>query len=246
MCQFLPQERVQDFAKQNAQQLFISTQRSVCSDELNDDSDNLKRMRSLHLNGGKRLQQIQGLLEQNERRVELLQSVVDDICRRDTLAQKMDVIEKKLAWLEYEREHDRYKVIDADLKIAKNALAETTQKKKELDKHLAELDGERGAYEKQLDAETTKSKQCQREVERIAKEIDEAEYAMQRAGRELAEVEKAAAEYSATLAENKLVLKIFQKVCCTTPIAVVPSAGNPHHHGNCVNIRPHRKWTTIC
>lgn len=213
MCQFLPQERVQDFAKQNAQQLFISTQKSVCSDELNENFDSLKEMRALHLNGGKKLQQIQGLLQQTERRVELLQSVVDDIHRRDTLAQKMDIIEKKLAWMEFETEHDKYTEIDGDLKLAKKALVETTKKKQELDKHLAELDAERSVFEKELDGETTKSKQCQRKVDRTANEMLEAETELIRAEKDLKAVEQSAAEHSNSLREARLVLQIFKKVC---------------------------------
>lgn len=213
MCQFLPQERVQDFAKQNAQQLFMSTQKSVCSDELNEEFDHLQNMRTMHLNGGKRLQEIQSLLTDNERRVELLQGTVDDINRRDVLAKKKDVIEKKLAWIEFEETFVKCNEIKSDLKIAQKALNETEQKKRALDTHIRGIDAERATFEKQLSDDTARSKQCQRELERIVGDIEAADGNLQRKQNEIKALEQSAAEYANNLAENKTVLEIFETVC---------------------------------
>lgn len=212
MCQFLPQERVQDFAKQDSQQLFISTQKSVCSEELNEYYENLKEMREQHLSGGKRLQQIQNSMLDNERRVELLQGIVDDIQRRDTLAKKKSNIEKKLAWMDYEEAATKYKAIHDDLKLAKKALEDSTQKKNLLDQQVREVDTGRKQLEAQFLDETKKSKNCQREMNRTIEVIENAEHKLSRAEAELREIENSATEYAANINENKMVLMMFEKV----------------------------------
>lgn len=212
MCQFLPQERVQDFAKQDAQQLFMSTQKSVCSEEIIEYYEKLKDMRTVHLSGGKRLQNIEDALLDNERRVELLQGIVGDIQRRDVLAEKKGNIEKKLAWMNYEEAAAKHKAMSDDLKLAKKSLEESTQKRNALDHQVREVDNGRKQYEAQFLDVNTKSKNCQRDLDRTIEEIESAEYKISRAEAELRDVENSAAEYTANINENKLVLMVFEKV----------------------------------
>lgn len=115
LCQFLPQERVQDFAKQNPQELFASTQKSVCSDEMFEQFDKLKELRSEQLCGDKQLKRTAELLHENERRIELLQTAVDNIRRQDALVQRKNVIEKKLAWMDFEDLFIKCKEAEKDL-----------------------------------------------------------------------------------------------------------------------------------
>lgn len=53
LCQFLPQDRVQDFAKMNAQELFANTQLSVCSDEVQGQFRSLRDLRQKQMDIGK-------------------------------------------------------------------------------------------------------------------------------------------------------------------------------------------------
>lgn len=71
LCQFLPQDRVQDFAKMNAQELLDSTQISVCSPEVAEMLSQLKVLRSTQLNGAKDLAESQAKLNEHEQRAEV-------------------------------------------------------------------------------------------------------------------------------------------------------------------------------
>lgn len=46
LCQFLPQDRVQDFAKMNPQEILVNTQMSVCSAECIEMFEKLKQLRN--------------------------------------------------------------------------------------------------------------------------------------------------------------------------------------------------------
>lgn len=67
LCQFLPQDRVQDFAKMDPQTIFINTVYSVCSHETINTFEELKKMRQGQLTEGddvrkkkEELEQLQG------------------------------------------------------------------------------------------------------------------------------------------------------------------------------------------
>lgn len=212
MCQFLPQERVQDFAKQDAKELFMSTQKSVCSEEIIEYYNKLKGTREKHLSGSKRLKEIENDLLDNERRVELLQGIVEDIQRRDTLAKKRGNIEKKLAWMDYEEAATKYKAVNDDLKLAKKSLAESIQKKSVLDQRVREIDIDRKQLEARFLDETKKSKIHRSQMDEVLDEIESAENKISRAQAELRATESSAAEYTANINENKLVLMVFEKV----------------------------------
>lgn len=70
LCQFLPQDRVQDFTKMNAQDLLQNTQISVCPPETAEALANLKAIRIKQTNQGKDLQDSIAKLREHEQRNE--------------------------------------------------------------------------------------------------------------------------------------------------------------------------------
>lgn len=69
LCQFLPQDRVQDFAKMNPQELLLNTQCSVCSTECVEMFEGLKQLRAQQKDGGNDLANQIKKLNENEGRV---------------------------------------------------------------------------------------------------------------------------------------------------------------------------------
>lgn len=119
MCQFLPQDRVQDFAKQNPQELLNSTQVSVCPRDVIEHLNKLKELRHEQLSGKNSVQTYQTALKENEERIEILRVHVKNIKQKNKLVEQRDVCEKKQKWIEYEDMYnDCQKLID-DLKVAK-------------------------------------------------------------------------------------------------------------------------------
>lgn len=70
LCQFLPQDRVQDFTKMNPQELLDNTQSSVCSPEIEEALRNLKELRSQQKNSGKVLNDNKKMLDEQVKRNE--------------------------------------------------------------------------------------------------------------------------------------------------------------------------------
>lgn len=70
LCQFLPQDRVQDFTKMNAQELLHNTQISVCPPETATVFDTLKAKRIEQKNQGSDLQDSIVKLREHEQRTE--------------------------------------------------------------------------------------------------------------------------------------------------------------------------------
>lgn len=185
LCQFLPQERVQDFAKQNPQELFASTQKSVCSDQMFEQFDKLKELRTQQLCGDKQLKRTAELLRDNERRFETLQTAVEQIRRQDALVQRKNVIEKKLAWMDFEDAYVKCKEVDKDLTVAKKEYETELKKKREFEQLAGDKERERQKYEKSLTSEATKKKKCVDELQRITVEIEKLESALTAAQHDL-------------------------------------------------------------
>lgn len=211
LCQFLPQERVQDFAKQNPRELFASTQKSVCSDELIDCFDKLKELRSSQLDGDKQTKKIADLLQENERKVQQMQATVDDIRRQDELVRRKNVIEKKLAWMDFEEMFVKCKEIDKELKAIQQECEVYVKKRKDLEKHVAEKTKERQKYEKSLASETTKKKKHFEELNRIAGEIEKLESELNRAKGDLDAYIQSAQEREYKINENQIVLNTYRQ-----------------------------------
>lgn len=69
LCQFLPQDRVQDFAKMNPQELLHNTQSSVCSPECSEMFEKLKELRAQQKGDGNTLITQISKLSENEGKV---------------------------------------------------------------------------------------------------------------------------------------------------------------------------------
>lgn len=69
LCQFLPQDRVQDFAKMNPQELLHNTQSSVCAPLCGELFEKLKQLRAQQKGDGNTLIQQVSKLSENEGKV---------------------------------------------------------------------------------------------------------------------------------------------------------------------------------
>lgn len=213
LCQFLPQERVQDFAKQNPQELFASTQKSVCDEEMINTFDQLKELRFNQLNGNKQIQKTEDLLKENERRVELLQPSVDNIRRQDALVHRKSVIEKKLAWMDFEESYVKCKEVDKDLAVAQKNLNEEVKKRDELQKLADGKIKERQKYEKSLASEANKKKKCVDELNRISGEKEKMDTELRNAKSELDACIQSAEERVCKINESTVVLNTYKQEC---------------------------------
>uniref|UniRef100_A0A336MNE2 Structural maintenance of chromosomes protein 5 n=1 Tax=Culicoides sonorensis TaxID=179676 RepID=A0A336MNE2_CULSO len=103
LCQFLPQDRVQDFAKMNPQEMLLNTQMSVCSPEVQEHFQTLCDLRESQLKEGKEASTRQKELEDLIARNEALRPQIENMRVRDDMIKDLEIGKKKLAWLDYEK-----------------------------------------------------------------------------------------------------------------------------------------------
>lgn len=102
LCQFLPQDKVQDFSKMNTQALLENTERSVGDPKLLEYHQELKKQRTnfkelqLDVTNKKRL------LESKIQRHDGLQQTVSTIKERKLIKKKITTLKQKKAWILYE------------------------------------------------------------------------------------------------------------------------------------------------
>lgn len=211
LCQFLPQERVQDFAKQNPQELFASTQKSVCSDTLNQTFVKLIELRNLQLSGNKMVEKTTDLLRDNERRIELLQTSVDNIHRQDELVRKKNVIEKKLAWMEFETIYLECQEIDKDLTLAQKNHEEKMRLKRDLEKLASDKTKERQKYEKSLASESLNKKKFSDALKADSRKMNDLENVIHEAKKQLDAYVENANQHEQKVVENQIILETYEQ-----------------------------------
>ncbi|XP_017072488.1 structural maintenance of chromosomes protein 5 [Drosophila eugracilis] len=100
LCQFLPQDRVQDFSKMNPQELLLNTMSSVCDDELTSNFNLLKQLRTQQTNANTNREKEKSDLVKKKKRLEQLQMTVAHYKEREEVKQKLQVFSAKKLWIE--------------------------------------------------------------------------------------------------------------------------------------------------
>lgn len=113
---FLPQDRVQDFTKMNAQELLLNTQLSVCSTDINSAFQSLVSIRESQLKKNDCKTEIQTRLNDNRNRNDQLRSLIETNNLKKQLEAKVKVLTIKKEWLAIEKMQEELKVIEADIK----------------------------------------------------------------------------------------------------------------------------------
>ncbi|KRT79012.1 hypothetical protein AMK59_7516, partial [Oryctes borbonicus] len=102
LCQFLPQDRVQDFAKMNKQELLKQTKKALCRDDLIEKQQNLIAKKDRHKaileTSSKRSKKLQEAKDANLR----LESKVNNFNKRKKFLTVIKTIDRKIAWRKYE------------------------------------------------------------------------------------------------------------------------------------------------
>ncbi|CAD6991075.1 unnamed protein product [Ceratitis capitata] len=127
LCQFLPQDRVQDFAKMDPQKIFFNTINSVCSHETINTFEELKNLRQSQLNEGNGVRKKKEELEQLQIQCNSLQQRLERFNEQQEYQNKLDVCEAKKLHLEASTLDEQKKQQTKDLTLAKRKLEEDQQ-----------------------------------------------------------------------------------------------------------------------
>lgn len=118
LCQFLPQDRVQDFAKMNKQQLLDNTLKTVGAADSQNIYTSLKEMRKEEINIEKELTDLSRDLDTDTHRVERMENEVKSIKKRQEIVKNVAVMKQKRAWIQYDEKLKEKQTLLSDRKQA--------------------------------------------------------------------------------------------------------------------------------
>lgn len=102
LCQFLPQDRVQDFAKLNKQDLLKETQKALCRFDLIEKQEALVNNRVNHKDLIRSIENSQKKLQEAQEANVRLEGRVQNFNTKKIYTEKVEHIERKMAWIAYE------------------------------------------------------------------------------------------------------------------------------------------------
>lgn len=120
LCQFLPQDRVQDFAKLNKQQLLKETQIALCRQDLLENQETLIECREQHKKMLASIEKNEKELKESKEANSRLEGLVKNFNQKKIYLEKIQHIERKIAWIMYDN-------IRVKLQEAKNDKVKASQ-----------------------------------------------------------------------------------------------------------------------
>uniref|UniRef100_A0A6P7F6B6 Structural maintenance of chromosomes protein 5 n=1 Tax=Diabrotica virgifera virgifera TaxID=50390 RepID=A0A6P7F6B6_DIAVI len=136
LCQFLPQDRVQDFAKLNKQELLRETQKALCRFDLIEKQDllvqNREHHKQLHNSIAKSQQKLQESVDLNVR----LEGRVQSFNKKKEYTEKIQHIERKIAWRTYEEKRGELDEIKKDKNKAQEVYDKYKTSMKPIEKEI--------------------------------------------------------------------------------------------------------------
>ena len=189
LCQFLPQDKVVEFAAMTPVELLQSTQRAAAGSEMLEQHENLKRLRTHHkelLNSSKGDRDV---LKNLESRQEMQRDDVERLRARDAT-------KKKIAWMEKCRPIPKYAAAKDRVKVAKERKNVLAAELKDLKAKLApslRTVNEKQEYESKLRMALQESREITNEgdeaADALARKVDDLEQKIKEAD-DMVEAEK--------------------------------------------------------
>lgn len=151
LCQFLPQDRVQDFALMNPHEILRNTQASVLPPAVSQQFEKLLEYesfaRTVHDKAEGLTEQIAGEEAANER----LKPVVERMQQRNAITQRLKVANMKLKWLHKAELEGQLQTHQRDAQMAEGAIKERARALKPIQEAFASVIKERAKDQKAVE-----------------------------------------------------------------------------------------------
>jgi chromosome segregation ATPase len=115
LCQFLPQDRVQEFAKLNQQQLLKETQTALCRTDLIEKQESLIEYRETHKTLVAAIDKNNTKLQEAKDANLRLEGKIENFSRKKQFLSRIQDIDRKVAWLQYDNVYEKLTETKADL-----------------------------------------------------------------------------------------------------------------------------------
>ncbi|KAJ3090460.1 Structural maintenance of chromosomes protein 5 [Quaeritorhiza haematococci] len=153
LCQFLPQDKVCEFATMTPPVLLKATERAVGGTKLLEHHERLIELRKQEKSAESNVNEEKGRIEDMERRNALLEREVTRIQEREAVEHEIFLIEKRIPWIRYQDE--------------RNAWMEARERKNEIQEEYQRLKTEIEPLEAQIDDLKQTLRTCEQEERRV-------------------------------------------------------------------------------
>uniref|UniRef100_A0A665U860 Structural maintenance of chromosomes protein 5 n=1 Tax=Echeneis naucrates TaxID=173247 RepID=A0A665U860_ECHNA len=170
LCQFLPQEKVGEFAKMSKIELLEATEKSVGPPEMYEYHCELKNFRNKERELENVVKERANFLEKAKQRNERNKHDVNRYYEKKRHLDVIELLEKKKPWVEYETTRKELEGIKRERDEAKRQLAALKQAQAPMLRKIQEIDNQLKPTEAQIKA---KCKQKQDQLDRKHKEIED-------------------------------------------------------------------------
>ncbi|XP_073840909.1 structural maintenance of chromosomes 5 isoform X2 [Musca autumnalis] len=165
LCQFLPQDRVQDFAKMNPQEILLNTINSVCSQDVINNFQKLKELRHSQENGKCDYKNLKQKLDSTLARVEELKVQLERFNARKDIQDKLGVCMAKKLRLEIEDIQNKISDHENDLILANEQFAANEKEYQTILKKQSMIDTTNEKLRKEIEDKKRKRESNERQNE---------------------------------------------------------------------------------
>ncbi|XP_054464848.1 structural maintenance of chromosomes protein 5 [Anoplopoma fimbria] len=180
LCQFLPQEKVGEFAKMSKIELLEATEKSVGPPEMYEYHCELKNFRNRERELENIVKEKASFLEKAKQRNERNKHDVNRYYEKKRHLDVIELLEKKKPWVEYETTRKEFELAKKERDEAKKQLSALKQAQAPMLRKIQLIDNQLKPTEEQMKAKTVaikeaslKCKQKQEQLDRKHKEIDD-------------------------------------------------------------------------
>lgn len=172
LCQFLPQEKVADFAKMTPEDLLENTEKAIGIPEMFENHQRLKQSRteakSLELNFNSMKERLENLRQRNAR----LEQDVKNFEEREKHLENIRILQMKRPWLEYESHRQQHEEMKKNKEKKLEELRAARSKLYPLDKKIDALKKKKEEMDAQMKSKTDVLRKFANEAHANSKEIE--------------------------------------------------------------------------
>ncbi|XP_074651000.1 structural maintenance of chromosomes protein 5-like [Tubulanus polymorphus] len=183
LCQFLPQDKVADFAKMTPQELLRNTEKAVGPPEMLEYHDKLKNARQNARGMENKLQTLTERLESEKAQNARLEHDVNSYRERQRFLDRIEMMKKKRCWVEYENMRieyvnvkERHKQLGDQYKKIKKQNAPFEEKLKQIDAKAKVLEGGMKEVSRKLKTDAELAARKNRDIETLSEKMEEVKH----------------------------------------------------------------------
>lgn len=207
LCQFLPQDRVQDFAKLNQQELLNSTIASVCDISVKEQFDKLKELQKKKQSTKSNLIDDVNRLNDLKKRNEGLKQIIDRMATKKKFAETINICNAKKLWIEAKELKEKAAEVGKHLDDALNIVRERQSRYNTLMKEQGKIIKQTQDLANDVQKQGAKCGEATTKIENIISSIEDLEAKIRRANQEIEMQKKEQAEREKEIEKETLALK---------------------------------------